>query len=111
MSKTPSKMKPKKVVAGMDFEVWRQRWPQGGPKGSPRHLPGSNLREKGGEMETKCHEKVVFFEVQLKGKCYRMHFLRLARSGGKTYGGCLLDDSQMVYDDTQMVCRFHIEDS
>ncbi len=72
MSKTPSKMRPKKVIAGMDFEVWRQRWPQGAPKGSPRHLLGSNRREKGAQMETKCHEEVMFFEVQLRDKCYRM---------------------------------------
>ena len=32
-------------------------------------------------------KKVVFFEAQLKAKCYRMLFLRLARLGGKTYGG------------------------
>ena len=80
----------------MDFEVWRQRCSQGAPKASPRHFPGSNLREKGPQMETKCDEKVVFFEVQLKAKCYRMRFLRLARLGGKTYGGCLLDASQML---------------
>ena len=79
----------------MDFEVWRQRCSQGAPKGSPRYLLGSNLREKGAKMETKCNEKVVFFEVQLKAKCYRMRFLRLARLGGKTYGGCLPDASQM----------------
>ena len=91
----PPKMKAKKVVPGLDFEVWRQRCSQGGPKGSPRHLPGSNLREKGAKMETKCHEKAVFCEFQLKAKCYRMLFLRLARLGGKTYGGCLPDASQM----------------
>ena len=71
------------MVAGMDFEVWRQRCSQGAPKGSPRQLLGSNLREKGAKMETKCHEKVVFFEVQLKAKCYRILFLRLAMLGGK----------------------------
>ena len=57
-------------------------------------------------METKCNEKAVFFEVQLKAKCYRIVFLRLARLGGKTYGGCLPDASQMflrcVPDASQM---------
>ena len=91
----PPKMRSKKNIPWRFFEVWRQRCSQGGPKGSPRHLLGSNLREKGAKMETKCHEKVVFFEVQLKAKCYRMLFLRLARLGGKTYGGCLPDASQM----------------
>ena len=74
MSNTPSKIRPKKVVAGMDFEVWRQRWPQVSPKGSPRHLPGSNLPEKASKMVANCHEKVVFFEVQLKAKSYGMPF-------------------------------------
>ena len=83
----PSKMRSKKVVPGLDFEVWRQRCSQGAPKGSPRHLLGSNLREKDAKLETKCYEKVMFFEVQLKAKCYRILFLRLARLGGKTYGG------------------------
>ena len=91
----PPKMKAGKVIPGLDFEVLRQRCFQGGPKGSPRHLPGSNLREKDANMETKCHEEVVCFEVQPKAKCYRMLFLRLARLGGKTYGGCLPDASQI----------------
>ena len=95
MFEIPPKMRSKKVIFLRFFEVWRQRCSQGGPKGSPRHLLGSNLREKGAKMETKCHEKVVFFEVQLKAKCYRMRFLRLARLGGKTYSGCLPDASQM----------------
>ena len=51
MCKTPSKMRPKKVVAGIDFEVWRQRWPQGGPKDPSRHPPGSNLIQKATKME------------------------------------------------------------
>ena len=42
-------------------------------------------------METKCHENVVFFEVQLKAKCYRILCLRLARLGGKP----TVDVSQM----------------
>ena len=91
----PPKMMSKTIICLRFFEVWRQRCSQGAPKGSPRHLLGSNLREKGAKMETKCHEKVVFFEVQLKAKCYRILFLRLARLGGKTYGGCLPDASQM----------------
>ena len=39
----PPKMKAKKVVPGLDFEVWRQRCSQGGPKGSLRHPPGPNI--------------------------------------------------------------------
>ena len=89
-----SKNEFKKNIPWRFFEVWRQRCSQGGPKGSPRHLPGSNLWEKGAKMEAKCHEKAVFCEFQLKAKCYRMLFLRLARLGGKTYGGCLPDASQ-----------------
>ena len=91
----PPKMKAGKVVPGLDFEVWRQRWSQGGAKGSPRHLLGSNLREKGAKMETKCDEKVGVF-------------LRLARLGGKTYGGCLPDAFQMsprCLQDVQMPPR------
>ena len=77
----PPKMRSKKVIFFRFFEVWRQRCSQGAPKGSPRHFLGSNLREKGAKMETKCDEKVVFFDVQLKAKCYRILFLRLARLG------------------------------
>ena len=101
----PPKMRSKKGIFFRFFEVWRQRCSQGAPKGSPRHLLGSNLGEKGAKMETKCHEKVVFFEA----KCYRILFLRLARLGGKTYGGCLPDVSQMpprcLPDSSQMPPR------
>ena len=98
-----SKNELKKIIPRRFFEVWRQRCSQGGPKGSPRHLLGSNLREKGAKMETKCDEKVLFFEVQLKAKCYRILFLRLARLGGKTYGGCLPDASQGLPEASQML--------
>ena len=91
----PLKMRSKKVIFWRFFKVWRQRCSQGSPKGSPRHLPGSNLRDKATKIGVKCYAKAVFFEVQLKATCYRMLFLRLARLGGKTYGGCLPDVSQM----------------
>ena len=64
----PPKMRSKKVICLRFFEVWRQRCSQGAPKGSPRHLLGSNLREKVAKMETKCHEKVVFFRGSTEGQ-------------------------------------------
>ena len=98
------KMRSKKRIFLRFFEVWRQRCSQGAPKGSPRHLPGSKLWEKTTKIDAKCHEKGAFFEVQLKAKCYRILFLRLARLGGKTYGGCLPDASEMP-DASQMTLR------
>ena len=70
---------------------------KGAPRVVPRGLPGTS---QGQIYEKKLPKwrpnvKVVFFEVQLKAKCYRMFLLRLARLGGKTYGGCLPDASQM----------------
>ena len=55
----PPKMRSKKVIAGMDFEVWRHRGPQGGPKGYPRHLPGSNLIPKGTKMEVNMEVRII----------------------------------------------------
>ena len=59
VSNTPSKTRLKKVIAGTDFQVWRQRWPQVGPKESPRHLPGSNSIQKDAKMEVKMEARIV----------------------------------------------------
>ena len=96
MFEIPSKMRSKKVVAGMDFEVWRQRCSQGAPKGSPRHSWDRICEKKVPKWRPNVMQKVVFFEVPLKAKCYVMCCLRLAGLGGKTYGGCLRDASQNV---------------
>ena len=57
--KAPPKRRLKKVVAGMDFEVWRQRCPKGGPKGYPRDLPGSKLIPKCTKMEVKMEARIA----------------------------------------------------
>ena len=67
----------------------------GWSQGVSQAPPGVESTRKSCQNGDKCHGKVVFLEVQLKAKCYRMRFLRLARLGGKAYGGCLPDASQM----------------
>jgi len=57
--KIPRKIRAKKVIAGMDFEVWRHRCPQGGPKGYPRHLPGLNFISEGTKMEIRMEVRII----------------------------------------------------
>ena len=86
-------------------------WSQGVSQAPPR-VKSTRKRCQNGDQ---FNEKVMFFEVQLKAKCYRMLSLRLARLGGKTYGGCLPDVSQMpprcFLDASQMSLRCFPESS
>ena len=59
VSKTPSKIRSM-FFPWRFFEVWSQRYSQGGPKGSPNHLPGSSLREKMPKWKSTVMTKLCF---------------------------------------------------